>query len=64
MYNQEDLKLKLLSELKTISGELGIELEKGVAKKDIIQKIVEKQAPPNGVFVSRETVTKSALYGA
>jgi transcription termination factor Rho len=46
MYNQEDLKLKLLSELKTISGELGIELEKGVAKKDIIQKIVEKQAPP------------------
>jgi transcription termination factor Rho len=46
MYNQEDLKLKLLSELKTISGELGIELEKGVAKKDIIQKIVEKQALP------------------
>jgi transcription termination factor Rho len=46
MYNQEDLKLKLLSELKTISGELGIELEKGIAKKDIIQKIVEKQAPP------------------
>ncbi|MBP6619796.1 MAG: hypothetical protein KA188_06050, partial [Leadbetterella sp.] len=45
MYNQEDLKLKLLSELKTISAELGIELDKGAAKKDIIQKIVDKQAP-------------------
>ncbi|MCP9757421.1 transcription termination factor Rho [Lacihabitans sp. CCS-44] len=45
MYNQEDLKLKLLSELKTISAELGIELDKGAAKKDIIQKIVDKQVP-------------------
>ena len=45
MYNQEDLKLKLLSELKTISAELGIELDKGVAKKDIIQIIVDKQSP-------------------
>ncbi len=44
MYNQEDLKLKLLSELKTISAELGIELDKGAAKKDIIQKIVDKQS--------------------
>jgi transcription termination factor Rho len=41
MYNQEDLKLKLLSELKSISAELGIELDKGAAKKDIIQKIVD-----------------------
>ncbi|MCP9763086.1 transcription termination factor Rho [Lacihabitans soyangensis] len=45
MYNQEDLKLKLLSELKTISAELGIELDKGAAKKDIIQKIIDKQTP-------------------
>lgn len=44
MYNQEDLKLKLLSELKSISAELGIELDKGAAKKDIIQKIVDQQA--------------------
>ncbi len=41
MYNQEDLKLKLLSELKSISAELGIDLDKGAAKKDIIQKIVD-----------------------
>lgn len=39
MYNQEDLKLKLLSELKVIATELGIDLDKGAAKKDIIQII-------------------------
>jgi transcription termination factor Rho len=47
MYNQEDLKLKLLSELKSISAELGIELDKGAAKKDIIQKIVDHQPATN-----------------
>jgi transcription termination factor Rho len=41
MYNQEDLKPKLLSELKSIATELGIELDKGAAKKDIIQKIAD-----------------------
>jgi transcription termination factor Rho len=45
MYNQEDLKLKLLSELKKISAELGIELDKGIAKKDIIQKILDTNPP-------------------
>jgi transcription termination factor Rho len=44
MYNQEDLKLKLLSELKTISIELGIVMDKGLAKKDLIEKIMDKQA--------------------
>lgn len=41
MYNQEDLKLKLLSELKSISAELGIAVEKNANKKDLIQKISE-----------------------
>ena len=41
MYNQEDLKLKLLSELKSISAELGISVEKNANKKDLIQKISE-----------------------
>src|SRR6218665_3413159 len=41
MYNQEDLKIKLLSELKSICAELGIEVDKGLTKKDIIQKILD-----------------------
>ena len=47
MYNQEDLKLKLLSELKSIATELGIELDKGAAKKDIIQKIADYKPQTN-----------------
>ncbi|MCP9768262.1 transcription termination factor Rho [Lacihabitans sp. LS3-19] len=55
MYNQEDLKLKLLSELKKISAELGIELDKGIAKKDIIQKILDTnpQASEEPLSVSK-----------
>ncbi len=43
MYNQEDLKIKLLSELKSISTGLGIEFDKTTAKKDLVQKIIEAQ---------------------
>ncbi|MFC3812965.1 transcription termination factor Rho [Lacihabitans lacunae] len=44
MYNQEDLKVKLLSELKSIATEKGIELEKGLSKSVLIIKILENQA--------------------
>ncbi len=47
MYNQEDLKIKLLSELKSICAELGIEADKGLTKKDLIQKILDKQTSVN-----------------
>jgi transcription termination factor Rho len=43
MYNPEELKIKLLSELKSISITLGIEEEKGIAKKDLIQKIIDAE---------------------
>jgi transcription termination factor Rho len=59
MYNQEDLKLKLLSELKSISAELGIELDKGAAKKDIIQKIVDHNPPTTQEFKTEEKPLKS-----
>ncbi len=44
MYQQDDLKVKLLSELKAICAELGIDPIKGLAKKDLIDKIIEVQA--------------------
>jgi transcription termination factor Rho len=59
MYNQEDLKLKLLSELKSISAELGIELDKGAAKKDIIQKIVDHNPPTTQEVKTEEKPLKS-----
>jgi transcription termination factor Rho len=59
MYNQEDLKLKLLSELKSISAELGIELDKGAAKKDIIQKIVDHNPPTTQEVKTEEKPIKS-----
>ncbi len=43
MYNQEDLKIKLLSELKSIGTGLGIEFDKSIVKKDLVQKIIEAQ---------------------
>ena len=43
MYNQEDLKIKLLSELKSIGTGLGVEFDKTTAKKDLVQKIIEAQ---------------------
>ncbi|MCF8323851.1 MAG: transcription termination factor Rho [Leadbetterella sp.] len=59
MYNQEDLKLKLLSELKSISAELGIELDKGAAKKDIIQKIVDHNPQTTQEVKTEEKPLKS-----
>jgi transcription termination factor Rho len=59
MYNQEDLKLKLLSELKSISAELGIELDKGAAKKDIIQKIVDHNPQTTQEVKTEEKPVKS-----
>ncbi len=59
MYNQEDLKLKLLSELKSISAELGIELDKGAAKKDIIQKIVDYKPQTTPEAKTEEKSVKS-----
>lgn len=41
MYQESDLKSKLLPELKTIAGELGIDV-KGLNKKSITEKILEK----------------------
>ncbi len=48
MYQQEDLKVKLLSELKSICAELGIDT-KGLAKKDLIEKIIENQPKQDAV---------------
>lgn len=61
MYNQEDLKIKLLSELKSICGELGIEVDKGLTKKDLIQKIIDKQSenPQNTSEIKQEMPTES-----
>ncbi len=59
MYNQEDLKLKLLSELKSISAELGIDLDKGAAKKDIIQKIVDHKLQTTPEVKTEEKPVKS-----
>ncbi len=59
MYNQEDLKLKLLSELKSISAELGIDLDKGAAKKDIIQKIVDYKPQTTPEAKTEEKPVKS-----
>lgn len=59
MYNQEDLKLKLLSELKSISAELGIDLDKGAAKKDIIQKIVDRNPQTTPEAKTEEKPIKS-----
>jgi transcription termination factor Rho len=61
MYNQEDLKIKLLSELKSICGELGIEVDKGLTKKDLIQKIIDKQSenPQNNTETKEEMPTES-----
>jgi len=59
MYNQEDLKLKLLSELKSISAELGIDLDKGAAKKDIIQKIVDYKPQTTPEVKTEEKPVKS-----
>lgn len=52
MYNQEDLKVKLLSELKSIATEKGIELEKGLSKSVLIIKILENQAKNSGESVA------------
>jgi transcription termination factor Rho len=43
MYIQDDLKIKLLSELKKISSGLGIEVDKTIAKKDLIDLILAAQ---------------------
>jgi transcription termination factor Rho len=63
MYNQEDLKLKLLSELKKISAELGIELDKGIAKKEIIQKILDSSNPPASEVSQAVSKTKTISKG-
>lgn len=47
MYNQDDLKIKLLSDLKKICIELGIEFDKSTPKKDIIELIIGKQEANN-----------------
>lgn len=44
MYNIEELNLKLLSELKDIAEELGVEQFKKLPKKELIYKILDQQA--------------------
>ncbi len=44
MYQEKDLKVKLLPDLKGIAAELKIDI-KGLAKKDVIAKILESQTP-------------------
>lgn len=62
MYNQEDLKVKLLSELKSIATEKGIELEKGLSKSVLIIKILENQAKNSGESVAESKLkAKKAL---
>ncbi|MCA0365297.1 MAG: transcription termination factor Rho [Bacteroidetes bacterium] len=43
MYQQDDLKTKLLSELKSICADLKIDYDMSASKKEIIQTIIDKQ---------------------
>ncbi|KPM48012.1 transcription termination factor Rho [Jiulongibacter sediminis] len=43
MYQEKDLKVKLLSELKTIASDLGIDI-KGLKKSDLVEQILRKNA--------------------
>jgi len=43
MYQQDDLKTKLLSELKSICADLNIDYDRSASKKEIIQTIIDKQ---------------------
>jgi transcription termination factor Rho len=58
MYNQDDLKIKLLSDLKKICIELGIEFDKSTPKKDIIELIIGKQEAKNKVTSEPAQETK------
>ncbi|MGK0136770.1 MAG: transcription termination factor Rho [Algoriphagus sp.] len=56
MYQEKDLKVKLLPELKGIATELKIDI-KGLAKKDVISKILENQTSeePKKIVVPEST---------
>ncbi|WP_304232817.1 transcription termination factor Rho [Jiulongibacter sediminis] len=45
MYQEKDLKVKLLSELKTMASDLGIDI-KGLKKSDLVEQILQKNAAP------------------
>ena len=54
MYNMDDLKVRLLSELKEIAEELGVKNFKKLSKQELIYKILDVQAarPENGIPVA------------
>ncbi|SDK71606.1 transcription termination factor Rho [Catalinimonas alkaloidigena] len=74
MYNIEELRGKLLSELKEIAEDLGVKNYKRVAKNDLVYKILDQQAvipekelpPKKGAEAedSKEPVAKSASTSA
>ncbi|MES2731381.1 MAG: transcription termination factor Rho [Bacteroidota bacterium] len=63
MYNIEELNFKLLSELKEIAEQLGVNNFKKLAKKELIYKILDQQAimPENAVAVEESATPTEQL---
>ena len=62
MYNIEELKDRLLSELKEIAEDLGVQNFKKLSKQDIIYKILDQQAitPPEKLPKKIKSAASSA----